>query len=421
MFASLILLAALSSAPDDRFTERTIATIPDEVPVYDVTSGANDAADHRCAWSPDGRHVAWIATVGGAPHAAIDGEVGRGFAELDAPLFAPDGSRAAFRGKLPGVAGAWAVVIDDEVVAEAEFIGPLAFSPDGARLAFWEVDAQEDALTCVDAGTGKRWKRGRRVSLVDEAAGLPSFSADGKRVIASAKGAEEHVLVLATRAGSKVVVESKGWLTAPRMSPKGREFAYVEYDEGASPARMFTVRGKKRLSTSMDGGGFGVYSPDGRKFAYLVRKDGKTGVAIDSDSSSKPIYYGVVEIAWHPGSERVAFVANHEGPSLVAANGESFEEGGGMWFAVDRAVGAKDGEEGPGFVEVDALVYIPAGDHLAYRARRGLRWMVVVGEARSEVYDEVGPPVFSPDGTKVAFGARRGRELLWRVLEVPPR
>lgn len=419
MLASLILLAAIAGATDDRFTERTIATIPDEVPVYDVTTGRNDAVDHRCAWSPDGRHVAWIATVDGAPHAAIDGTIGRAFTELDAPLFAPDGGHAAFRGK-PSGGGGWAVVIDDEVVAEAEFIGPLAFSPDGGRLAFWEVDAEEGALTCVDADSGKRWKRGRRVSLVDEAAGVPHFTADGKRVVATAKGAEEHVIVQATRAGSKVVVESKGWLTAPQLSPKGREFAYVQYDEGSTPARMYTVRGKKRLSTSMDGGGFGVYSPDGRRFAYLVRKAGKTGVAIDSDSHSKPIYYGVTEIAWDPASERIAFVANHDGPSMVAADGEAFEEGGGMWFAVTRAAGAKDGEEGPGFVGVDSLVFSPSGDHLAYRARRGLRYMIVVGETRSEVYDEVSPPVFSPDGTKVAFGARRGRDLMWKVLDVPP-
>jgi len=43
---------------------------------------------------------------------------------------------------------------------------------------------------------------------------------------------------------------------------------------------------------------------------------------------------------------------------------------------------------------------------------------VVVGDCIGDAFEQVGDPVFSPDGKKVAHGARKGRELWWKVMEV---
>lgn len=59
------------------------------------------------------------------------------------------------------------------------------------------------------------------------------------------------------------------------------------------------------------------------------------------------------------------------------------------------------------------------GSRVAYRAHDAEGWCVVVGDTRSEPYEEVGPPRFSSDGKHVAFGARTGRELWWCVLALP--
>lgn len=64
-------------------------------------------------------------------------------------------------------------------------------------------------------------------------------------------------------------------------------------------------------------------------------------------------------------------------------------------------------------------VFSPDGKLLAYRARDDDGWNVIAGETRSAAYDEVGPPQFSGDGKQVAFGARSGRELWWRVMDLP--
>ena len=42
---------------------------------------------------------------------------------------------------------------------------------------------------------------------------------------------------------------------------------------------------------------------------------------------------------------------------------------------------------------------------------------VVVGDQKGQDFDEVGLPVFSPDGNKVAYWARNKREIWWKVLE----
>ena len=412
------ILLLLLPQQDARFTENLIATIPDASAVYDPTGSSAGVREHHCAWSPDGTRVAWIATVEGVAHAALDDEIGGAFAELQPPSFSEDGSHYAFRGQTDEVGEPWVLELDGEEVARAPFIGPLAFAPNGAALGFWELDGDEGALACLDPVSRKRWKRGRTISVVDREAGLPHFSRDGKRMVATAKGAEEHVLLLATKNSTKVVADAKDWITAARISPDGRELGYVLFDSTGERQRSYAVRGKKRLGTSMDTAGFGRFSPDGKHYAYTVRQNGLAGLAIDKDSTAKTVYYAVIDVAWDSAGERVAFVANYDGPSMVAANGEQFEESGGMWFVVNRAVGADSGEEGPGFFEVANPVFSPSGDHLAYRARRGLRWLIVVDGQQSEVYDEVGPPSFSADGTRVAFGARKGRELWWKVMEV---
>ena len=198
------LLHALALASQDaRFTEHLIAKIPEASAVHDPTGSAADVLEHRCAWSPDGTRVAWVATVDGVVHAAEGDTIGTAFAELEAPIFADDGSHYAFRGLLGDGGASWVVELDGEEVAKNDFIGPLAFAPDGGGLGFWEVEGEDGRLVRLDTTNHSRWKSGRPVSLVDRAAGLPRFSRDGKRMIAEAKGAEEHVLVLATRSSAK--------------------------------------------------------------------------------------------------------------------------------------------------------------------------------------------------------------------------
>ena len=77
------------------------------------------------------------------------------------------------------------------------------------------------------------------------------------------------------------------------------------------------------------------------------------------------------------------------------------------------------GAEKPGaeeFRRVAHLTWSQDSKQLAFAGETAEGWRIVCGDKRSEPFDEVGPPHFSADGAKIAFGARKGRELWWKVL-----
>lgn len=55
---------------------------------------------------------------------------------------------------------------------------------------------------------------------------------------------------------------------------------------------------------------------------------------------------------------------------------------------------------------------------IAYKGGVSTRQYIVVGDQKGPDFDDVGPPIFSPDGKRVAYGARKGRQLWWKVTEV---
>ena len=65
------------------------------------------------------------------------------------------------------------------------------------------------------------------------------------------------------------------------------------------------------------------------------------------------------------------------------------------------------------------VTFGPLPQQLAYAKRADGQWRLVVGGTESEPFDEVDKPQFRDDGKMVAFGARKGRELWWKVMVLP--
>ena len=66
-----------------------------------------------------------------------------------------------------------------------------------------------------------------------------------------------------------------------------------------------------------------------------------------------------------------------------------------------------------------SLTVTPDSRRVAYVARRGGKWLVVVDGVEGKEYDAIGAPLFSPDGQRVAYslaGARGARH--YRVTGV---
>jgi len=85
-----------------------------------------------------------------------------------------------------------------------------------------------------------------------------------------------------------------------------------------------------------------------------------------------------------------------------------------------------NGKEGPAFEKVLLPVFSPDGSHVAYRAKKDKQRFVVTMDAEGKKvkqhppYEAVWEPVFSPDGKFVAYGVGTlpVKELWWKVEPV---
>jgi Tol biopolymer transport system component len=109
------------------------------------------------AWSPDGRHFAFLRSASELYVMDADGSDTRRLLAATRPLvssfaWSPDASRIAFaRGDLPGI---WVVNADD--TGEAALVpdvraANLSWSPDGREIAFSNVDSR---IAVATIGTG---------------------------------------------------------------------------------------------------------------------------------------------------------------------------------------------------------------------------------------------------------------------------
>jgi hypothetical protein len=140
------------------------------------------------------------------------------------------------------------------------------------------------------------------------------------------------------------------------------------------------------------------------------------GVAVDGDAKAATEWAFVDEIAFSPDGKRLAFTATKDGkpanPGDLSRHAR-WQVQGGTWHVV------LDGKVGPAFDAVEHLAFAPDGKRLAHAGRKGTTWKVHAGDAESGPFDDVGPLCFDADGKRIGFGARTGRELWWRIFELP--
>lgn len=139
---------------------------------------------------------------------------------------------------------------------------------------------------------------------------------------------------------------------------------------------------------------------DGKRVAYVVNEDHGKKRWLVVDGQRGPEYdwagnpAGISEISFSPDGKRLAYVlgrGDRKHPSNLPV---------------------VDGVAGPEYDEVLHLAFSPDRRRMAYAARTGKEWKVVVDCQTGASYDDIFGPTFSPDSKRVAYGARQGKRWL---------
>jgi hypothetical protein len=394
--------------------ERLVAVLPPNDGSWSMTGWPDSL------FSPDGRRVAHHVRFGSGGDAVMLGDqVGEEFTLLARGMeFSPDSRVLAYEASSPD---------GQFMVIEGTKLGPYrklerhSFSPAGHAIAFPALRNSQWVL--VQDG-----QEGPEFDQVEE----PVFSLDGKRVAYKATLDKKLFLVCGEQKWGPFEK-----LTTMTFAPDGRTLAYSMQDQG----KAYIVTGDEKVEIPAVSYRL-AFAPHGGALAYITGK--------------KEEYLGIGKKTGEP-FDRCGFdiVFNPEG-TTVAYSGESDHK----WFLVagEKKYGPFDdlcsrpvfppGSSDPSFVACDngirtvwirgqrkgslqgsrphwPVTFSPDATKIAYiqwvdddlNGRKG--WRICAGDSVSEIFDFAGTTLhFSKDGRQLAFGARKGRDLLWKVLDV---
>jgi len=357
------------------------------------------------------------------------GREGKRYAAIGQVVVSPDGSRFA-HGALAG--GRWHMVVDGVEREGFDAVKDPAFSPDGEHVAYQAMDGDLWRLVVdrtASPGTRTRYLAHRfsgdssRIAFIDDAGGeekgrlvvsdlafetptvvaaaVARFVVDaaGARIAAvSATGGGQRVLTLGFDAPERVTSgPAYDAVSGIVLGPDG-SLAHVAERSGK---RFMVLNGKEEPFPAGELRGVPVVRPGGPSIAALVQVAGRVRL-------QRFFAAGGGEGAWYDDAEDLVFSADGRSLAFAARRGPS-------WSVV------VDGNEGPPFDRVVTPLFGPDGKVVVYRARKDGRRFVVVAnadgttKARHPAFDQVFPARYASDGRSIAYGVVEGRQVLWKV------
>lgn len=294
------------------------------------------------------------------------------------------------------------------------------FEPDGKTLAYLAESEQGNKLLLFVGDTLKReydgyslyWRYDRYFTL----------SSDNLSIAFIAKRSDARNQQCCVMVDDRCGETFDDVLTKPRFLDDTHEVVY----QAKSGSQVFTVVGERKFE-----GEYTLVSAKGKTLAMIRRNesqmlfgsDGKVTVMdtghVIVNGVERKVEGMVTELALSPDGESLAYVVEYR------ERDANYRRLYGVGAVVVH--GDKIGERFPLVVE-NSLTFSPNGKALAYVVNLGAydlhfgRWksgkyIVVVNGKKSEAFDSVPSRlIFSPDGSKLAFGALRNREILWKVM-----
>jgi len=328
----------------------------------------------------------------------IDGKFEDAYQRAQAPVFSPDSKRVAYAAVKIGTFGPsldWSVIVDGEEVGRHTFafdeeeggisihrithdpiIYDLMFSPNSQRLAY-VVQRGDKQLVVVDGVEGEKFDHIFRGIF---------FSPNSERTayLASAKQGLGYVLVLD---GKKE--EIKADIIEPAslaFSPDGKRFAYVARKD----QKWFLILDGASLKEYDEIITSPIFSPDSQRLAFVARQGSKYFAVIDGAESEKYDFMCSPPV-FSPDCRRMAYRGEQDDREVVVIDGEA----NGEFDPVGKGVLSL------------SLIFSPDSKRVAYSAHRDGKVLVVVDGKQEGPYNSVYSLVFSHDSRQVGYTAVR--------------
>ena len=358
-------------------------------------------------FSSDAKRFLYIVEQDGKS-AVVGEKEGKFYDKIDAVVFGNKTNRVAYQ----AINGKeWYAVIDDKEIGPYDFITKIVFSPNGERTSF-QAEKGEKFIVIVDGREDKSYnKNGYNVpELV--------FSSDGKRIAyrASQVSTKKELVVID---GVKSI-HYKGVLN-PIFSPDGRRTAYLARSGDNIYVVSDSLKSNNYLLTLSP-----VFSPNSKRIAFLAIKQNNEWLVVSDWKEEK--YYAASIPIFSPDSKKLAYTSIENGQNSIIVNGVKIEKDFSFIslpvFSPDsRRIAYLAKIEGESFVAIDELegkkyghvenvVFSPDSKTISYWARvTSTKWLVVVGEKEGKEYDIVSNQVFSSDGKSVVYLAKEGNDI----------
>jgi Tol biopolymer transport system component/DNA-binding winged helix-turn-helix (wHTH) protein len=293
------------------------------------------------AWSPDGRHVAFLRKEGPRTFVYLVPSLGgteKKVCEAGIGLaWSPDGKTLAIAGP-PDAKSRTSIVLHTlETGAQRRLTLPEpysdsfpAFSPDGRNVAFlrsFTSSARE--LMLVPAAGGEP----KRLTFDQRPIWGAAWTADGELVYSANRGVGEKLYRISVHGGTprQIVVSSQSTFY-PAISRQGHRLAYTEeYND----SNIYLYHGPRFLpgdvavrSTREDHSP--QISPDGQRLAFVSRRSGNEEIWVSNQLGEGPMQLtsfagpGTGSPRWSPDGKWIAFDSRARGSAdlyVVAADG----------------------------------------------------------------------------------------------------
>jgi TolB protein len=257
-------------------------------------------------------------------------------AELAGLAWSPDGRKIAFVGSPPGLAAALYVMnVDGSGLRRlthsrrSEEVAFPSWSSDGRKIAFFRMESPQalDSLYVVNVdGSGER--RVTRAVVRPARSNYRAFSPDSRRIafaryVPALSGSVEAFVVDTDGSGLRNVTREWGVDGIPVWSPDGRKFAFVSWPDGK--LSVINGDGTGRQTLSRVAFGIPVWSPDGREIAFEAVRPQKGSQfpeihVVNADGTrERTLTTRGADLVWSPDGRKIAFAragSRFQGPTF---------------------------------------------------------------------------------------------------------